>query len=200
MSSQKVHVKRVFISPTGFDAFEIETAWMGDQWLIQPELKRNEEVGEPLFTSALSPDYGDLMKVNRIEVLKLANQTFIQTSLVIQEGAWNVGRINYGTEERLVNGELVFRNKAGDTITRIPYSSRMRAGKSGSVNLLLATPEGTDLSKTEWVTLENTFPVYFGLPYPPSGNIQDQDGKVRLGRRATRKASRWLFRFVLWLT
>lgn len=124
-----MHVKRVFISPTGINAFEIETSWLGDQWLIYPELKGKEEDGKYPFTSALSPDYGDLMKVNRIEVLKLANRTFIQASLVIQEGSWNVGRINYGTEERLVHGELFFRNIEGDTITRIPYSSWMRAGK-----------------------------------------------------------------------
>ncbi|NQX71679.1 hypothetical protein HQN90_36945 [Paenibacillus alba] len=181
LSPQKVHVKRAFISPSGFNAFEIETSWLGDQWLIQPELKGNEGDGKRPFHSAISPDYGDLMKVNRIKLLKLANQTFIQASLVIQEGAWNAGRISYGTDERWVYGELVFWNKEGDTITRIPYSSRIRAGESGSVNLLLALPEGTDLSKTEWVTLNRTFPLYFGLPTPPGGNLQDQDGKVRLG-------------------
>lgn len=49
LSPQTVHAKAEFVSPSGLYAIQIETAWLGDQWLIQPEIKnavswRNERL------------------------------------------------------------------------------------------------------------------------------------------------------------
>jgi hypothetical protein len=178
LSPQTVHAKAEFVSPSGFYAIQIETSWLGDQWLIQPEI--NNGVPETTsFSNAISPDYGSLMSINGIRIIKLGEHTYVQGQLVIEKGAWAVGRIELGSREYLVSGKLSFWNNSGDLIAQTPYAVFTHAGESMTAPILL--PLDKDLSFAVFATLQDTFPFYFGLPVPPSFNLTDPEGKVLLG-------------------
>ena len=177
LSPQTVHAKAEFVSPSGFYAFQIET-WLGDRWLIQPEIRSGEK--ETIsFPNAVSPDYGPLMSIEDPSIIELGGRTFAQGRLVMQEGAWKVGRLTFGTEECIVYGKLAFWNRSGDVVAQIPYAVYARAGESMTAPLLL--PVDRDLSSAVFATLQDTFPFYVGLPVPPLLNLTDPEKKVWLG-------------------
>lgn len=178
LSTQTVHAKAEFVSPSGFNAIQIETSWLGDQWLLQPQIKNG--AAETLsFPDAISPDYGSLMTINDIHIIKLGGSTFIQGQLVLQKEAWNVGRIKLSLGEYMVSGELSFWNKSGDVIAQAPYAVYTHAGQNLTAPILL--PVDQDLSSAVIATLQDTFPLYISLPLPPLLNLTDPEGKVLLG-------------------
>jgi hypothetical protein len=188
LSPQNVHAKAEFVTPSGLYAIQIETSWLGDQWVIQPEIN-NGVMETNSFPSAMSPDYGSLMSINGIRIIKLGEHTFAQGQLVIQKGAWEVGRLEFDSGEVIVSGKLSFWNNSGDVIAQIPYSVYAQTKQSMTVPILL--PVDKDVSSAEIASLQGTFPFYFGLPVPPYMNLTDQDGKVWFGIRHQQKTGNY---------
>ncbi|NEW07638.1 hypothetical protein GK047_16680 [Paenibacillus sp. SYP-B3998] len=178
LSSQTVHTKAEFVSPSGFYAIQIESSWLGDQWLIYPQIK-NGLSGTKTLADAISPDYGDLMKIDHIHITKLGERTFVQGQLILEKDAWLVGRINHGLNDYIVSGKLSFWNEAGEVIAQTPYAVHTQAGQQMTAPLFL--PVDKDVSSAVAATLQDTFPFYFGLPIPPLLNLTDSEGKVLLG-------------------
>ena len=177
LSPQNVRTKAEFVSPSGFYAIQIETSWLGDQWLLQPNVSNGiaEKLSIPI---AASPDYDDTMLIKNIQVVKLGERTFVKGDLVLQKEAWDRGRAKpWG--DVAVSGKLTFVDMSGKTVSRVPYAVWSKAGESLALSLFL--PINVDLSSAVAATLQDTFPVYFGLPLPPLLNLTDPDGKVLVG-------------------
>lgn len=177
LSPQNVHAKAEFVSPSGFYAIQIETSWLGDQWLLQPNVSSG--IAETLsFPTATSPDYDKTMLIKNIQVVKLGERTFVKGDLVLQKEAWERGRAKpWG--EVAVSGKLAFMDMSGKTVSRVPYAIWSKAGESLESSLFL--PVNVDLSSAVVASLQDTFPLYFGLPLPPLLNLTDPDGKVLVG-------------------
>lgn len=172
-----MHVKAEFVSPSGFYAIQIETSWLGDQWLLQPNVSNG--IAETLsLPTATSPDYDDTMLIKNIQVVKLGERTFVKGDLVLQKEAWERGRAK-PRGDVAVSGKLTFMDMSGKTVSRVPYAVWSKAGESLDSSLFL--PVNVDLSSAVVATLQDTFPLYFGLPLPPLLNLTDPDGKVLVG-------------------
>ncbi|MCS7460463.1 hypothetical protein N0M98_09955 [Paenibacillus doosanensis] len=183
LSPQTVHAKAEFVSPSGFYAIQIETTWLGDMWLIHPNVHIDapaEEAGqEQPFPDAVSPDYGSLMRIADIHFVQLGERSFAKGKLVVQKDAWSIGRFNPGPIEMPVSGKLSFWSPYGDLIAQVPYAVPSTVGDEIETNLLL--PLDADVSSAVMATLQNTIPIYISLPLPPLFNLSDPDEQVILG-------------------
>lgn len=177
LSPQNVRTKAEFITPSGFYAIQIETSWLGDQWLLQPNVTNGIEA-RPALPTAVSSDYDNSMLIKNIQVIKLSDRTFVKGDLMLQKDAWERGRAR-PSGDVAVSGKLTFMDMSGKYIVRVPYAVWSKAGEPLESSLFL--PVHVDLSSAVVATLQDTFPFYFGLPLPPFFNLSDPDKKVLAG-------------------
>ncbi|MFC5450122.1 hypothetical protein [Paenibacillus aestuarii] len=180
LSPQTVHAKAEFRSPSGFYALQIETAWRGDQWLINPELAVPDAKSHA-FGTALNPDYGDHMTVNRLYTVHVGDRTYLTGQFTLDDTAWQIGRIHPGPMEKYVWGTISFWQLSGEIVTSAPYAIYNPEGAGHGVTSPLLIPVDNMAETAQLATLQNTFPYYFGLPLPPFYQFEDDEGKALLG-------------------
>jgi len=180
LSPQTVRANGQFVSPSGFYAVRIATSWLGDQWLIQPSISNGKPV-TTTYPDAINPDYGQLMAVKDLRLIRLKEKAFIQGTLRLEKEAWNVGRLHFGNQPDFpVSGYLSFWNESSTFLTSVPYAAYTQAGES-SVTPILIPVEEDAISGAVAAILQNTSPIYYGLPVPPSLTHTDPEKKVLLG-------------------
>ena|GEM_PF-7117224 len=197
LSPQTVHAKAEFRSPSGFYALQIETAWRGDQWLINPQITVPDTAAHH-FETAISPDYGDHMTVSQLRTVHVGDHTFLTGEFTIDDNAWQIGRVNPGPMEKYVWGDLAFWKLSGEVIASSAYAVYNSEGAGHGVTSPLLIPVDNMAGTAQLATLEKTFPLYFGLPLPPFYQFADAEGKALLGLLRMQKtgaftvASAWI--------
>jgi hypothetical protein len=173
LSPQPVHAIAEFFSPFGFYAIKIKTSWLGDQWIINPQITVTPD-NTISFPNAISPDYGEYIKINDLQVVKLNGNSYIKGQLVLTKEAWSLGRFDPPLGFYNVSGIINLWNDSGDIIAKVPYQVNSQLGSSLKTSILL--PIDRDLSAAVFATLESTLPFYFGLPLPPYLNQGNPEG------------------------